>query len=166
MKHYLGIDPGLGGAVALISDKGAFCELIDLPIKRKYIAIDNTKNCVDSKALENILIALIAEYGTIEAYLEDVHGRGGWSASISFGLGETIGSIRAVIDMLDIELTLITPNVWKKYFKLTSDKEIVRAYANKAFPDARQYLSRKKNHDRAEALLIARYAVEMNRGVL
>ena len=137
--------------------------MIDLPIKRKYIATDNTKNCIDAKALENILIALIAEYGGVEAYLEDVHGRGGWSASISFGLGETIGAIRSVIDMLDIGLTLITPSIWKKHFKLTSDKEIVRAYANKAFPAARPYLKRKKDHDRAEALLIAKYAVEMNR---
>ncbi len=166
MRYYLGIDPGLHGAMALIDDKGKFYELIDLPIKRKYLAPDNIKQCIDAPKLEHVLSYLIAEYGCVEVYLEDVHGRGGWNAAISFGLGETVGALRSVIDMVELDLTLITPTFWKKYLKLSSDKEQVRAYAIKCFPDAAQYLKYKKNHDRAEALLIAKYAMEVNKGFI
>lgn len=168
MKYYLGIDPGVQknktGALALVDCDGKFCEIIDLPAKLKYSTSENTKRIINARQLENILVALIAEYGEIKAYLEDVHGRAGWNASVTFGLGETIGAIRSVLDMTGIEVTMITPTFWKKYFKLTSDKEIVRQRANDMYPAARPYLKRKKDHDRAEALLIAKYAAEIHRG--
>lgn len=169
MSNYIGIDPGLSGALALLDENGRFLEIVDLPIKLKYLDKKDrvVKHCIDAKKLEEILSALIAENGNIDSvYLEDVHGRGGWSASISFGLGETIGSLLAVLDCMQLNVVWITPTFWKKYFKVTSDKESTRAKAISLYPGALNYLNRKKDHNRAESLLIARYAVEITRGPL
>ena len=167
-KYFIGIDPGLTGAIALVDDAGVFCELVDLPIKVKYCTKQGAiKNCIDAVKLEDMLNSFIAEYGDgIIVFLEDVHGRGGWSAPISFGLGETIGALNATLNIVGLEVNWITPTFWKKYFKVTSNKEGTLAKANSMYPEARKYISRKKDHNRAEALLIARYAVEITRGPL
>jgi crossover junction endodeoxyribonuclease RuvC len=74
-----------------------------------------------------------------------------------FSLGHSLGVIHGVMGALCIPWQPVTPSVWKKAAGLSSDKEAARAQASKLFPDME--LHRIKDHNRAEALLIARYGL-------
>ena len=72
-----------------------------------------------------------------------------------FSLGDSFGCARAVVAACRFELVYVTPAQWKKHFSLGSDKELARALAVRAFPQAP--LTLKRHADRAEALLMARW---------
>jgi crossover junction endodeoxyribonuclease RuvC len=155
---YIGIDPGLTGAISLIGNNGEFKELIDMPTMAKNKAGGVVKNCVNARALHTILMQFAGSDDlSIVAFLENVNAMPGQGVSSVFSLGDTFGSIRSVLACCNIETNLIAPQTWKKYFKIGKDKEVVRALAIRLYPEASEYLKRKKDHNRAEALLIARY---------
>ncbi len=70
------------------------------------------------------------------------------------------GAIRCVIAALEIRTVLLAPTVWKKYFRLGSDKEKSRALALRTFAKTPEHFSRKRDHGRAEAALLALYAFQ------
>jgi crossover junction endodeoxyribonuclease RuvC len=86
--------------------------------------------------------------------VENVHAMPlqGLSSTFKFGMG--VGIIHGVAGALRLPLTLVTPRQWKAYHSLTSDKEVARALAIRKWPELNRYLDRKKDADRAEALLI------------
>jgi crossover junction endodeoxyribonuclease RuvC len=75
----------------------------------------------------------------------------GVTSSFRFGMG--YGSILGVLSALNVQIVDVAPGLWKKHFRLDSDKEKARALAIKRFPNAQ--LNRKKDAGRAEALLMA-----------
>ncbi len=86
--------------------------------------------------------------------VENVHAMPlqGLSSTFKFGMG--VGIIHGVAGALRLPLTLVTPRQWKAYHALTSDKEVARALAIRKWPELNRHLDRKKDADRAEALLI------------
>lgn len=86
--------------------------------------------------------------------VENVHAMPlqGLSSTFKFGMG--VGIIHGVAGALRLPLTLVTPRQWKAYHALTSDKEQARALAIRKWPEHNRRLDRKKDADRAEALLI------------
>jgi crossover junction endodeoxyribonuclease RuvC len=86
--------------------------------------------------------------------VENVHAMPlqGLSSTFRFGMG--VGIIHGVAGALRLPLTLVTPRQWKAYHALTSDKEAARALAIRKWPELNRHLDRKKDADRAEALLI------------
>lgn len=156
MTYYIGIDPGITGAIALVNHKGALCELFDLPTMLKG-DIKKPKKCINAKALQHILCAWLAEWGDLIAFVENVHAMPGQGVTSMFNMGETFGTIKSVLTCENIYTNLISPQKWKKQLKLTSDKEECRQYALKMYPNDIHQINRKKDHNRAEAILIARY---------
>ena len=86
--------------------------------------------------------------------VENVHAMPlqGVSSTFKFGMG--CGIIHGVVGALRLPLTLVTPGTWKGFHNLHSDKEAARALAIKKWPEHNRHLHRKKDADRAEALLI------------
>jgi crossover junction endodeoxyribonuclease RuvC len=86
--------------------------------------------------------------------VENVHAMPlqGLSSTFKFGMG--VGIIHGVAGALRLPITLVTPRQWKAYHALTSDKEQARQLAIRKWPDHNRHLDRKKDADRAEALLI------------
>jgi len=86
--------------------------------------------------------------------VENVHSmpKQGLSSTFKFGMG--CGIIHGVVGALSLPLTLVTPAQWKGYHLLKSEKEASRALAIRKWPGLNRYLDRKKDADRAEALLI------------
>lgn len=86
--------------------------------------------------------------------IEQVHAmpKQGVSSTFKFGMG--CGIIRGVTGALRLSTTLVTPGQWKAYHGLNYDKEAARALAIRKWPDMNRHLDRKKDADRAEALLI------------
>lgn len=158
----VGIDPGLSGALALIDERHRFVDCEDIPTMARG---KTKKQKVNAAALGNIL----REWEPNLVVLELVTGaigkpghicphcgmRKNVGAASGFNFGHTAGAIEGAIAVLGIPYELLAPVVWKRHFQLVGqDKEASRAKAIELWPDAP--LIRKKDHARAEALLIAR----------
>ncbi|HEY6022496.1 MAG TPA: hypothetical protein VIY48_22320 [Candidatus Paceibacterota bacterium] len=146
----LGIDPGLEGAVAVLdSEQPDHVVTDDLPT----VGL-GTKRCIDEWALHRWLAVNNADH----AFIEYVSAMQHWGAGGSFRFGMSFGTLRAVVALHGIPYTLVTPVKWKKYFGLAGgDKEGSRQRALQLYPKSAQAFERKKDHQRAEAALIATY---------
>jgi crossover junction endodeoxyribonuclease RuvC len=152
----VGIDPGLTGGIALISDAGA-AYVYDMPI----VQISKTgfvKNAVDVNGLASILKGLDVCYSFDGVYIERVNAFPGQGVASMFSLGMSFWGAAGVVAGLRLPLSLVEPAAWKRHFKLNKDKELSRGLASRLYPGVD--LSRKKDHGKAEALLIARYGLE------
>lgn len=152
LTTFIGVDPGLSGAIAIIHD-GSYA-VYDIPTMAK--GSGTVKSEINAKGMADILRRHVNS--PPQAMLERVNAMPGQGVASVFSLGDSFGVCRAVLACQSIPTLYITPTTWKKHYKLTSDKEEARALAIKLFPNAELYL--KKHIDRAEALLIANYLKE------
>ena len=156
----IGIDPGLTGAIAIISGAGFIVE--DMPVMQNGSAA-KVKNVVNGAELARLLrphvgaikVAYVEKVSTMPAR-RTVKGKVISQGMASQGsLMHSLGVIEGVLAALNIPVVLVQPTKWKNAYGLGNDKEASRAMAQRLFPDAP--LGRKKDHGRAEALLIADY---------
>lgn len=153
----IGIDPGLSGAIAILPHDPAVAPVIaDMPV-RPYGEKGFVKRAVDVDALADILKPY-SVIGDTQAYLERVNAFPGQGSASMFSLGMSYWGVAGVLAALKIPLHLVEPKEWKGHFGLAKDKELARALALRYYPGME--LTRKKDHNRAEALLIARYGRE------
>ena len=92
--------------------------------------------------------------------IERVGSMPGQGVSSTFKFGVAFGLIQGVVAALKIECHFVAPAVWKKHFRIGSDKEESRRVALQLSPDRSDQFGRKKDHNRAEAALLARFAAE------
>ncbi|NJD35375.1 MAG: hypothetical protein FIA96_11180 [Betaproteobacteria bacterium] len=151
---YLGIDPGLTGALALLDDKGSMHSVEDLPVMAR--GKGRVKHEIDPAALARLLRPHADQIAL--AVVEQVGSMPGQGVASVFSMGHTLGSITGVVQALGIPLRLVTPAVWKREAGISSDKNLARSEASRLFPAAP--LDRVKDHNRAEALLLARYSMQ------
>ena len=153
---FIGIDPGLAGAVAFLPD-GRAPFVVDMPVKR--IGDGVVKNALDPHALSSILRAQFNEFSAsrprLYAFLERVNAFPGQGVSSMFSLGCSFWGAYSVLAALGIPATLVEPKDWKGFYKLQKDKGLAIGLARRLFPDVDLRLA--KHHGRAEALLIAQY---------
>ncbi len=149
----LGIDPGLDGAAAII-DTGlpGYVETFDLPTIG-----ESTKRQIH----EMEFLRLLGKYALDHAFIEYVVGRNTWGAGGSFRFGMAFGALRAIVAVRGIPFTLVTPQKWKKFYGLKGgEKEQSRQRAIQLFPKSTELFTRKKDHQRGEAALIALYGIK------
>jgi crossover junction endodeoxyribonuclease RuvC len=153
---YIGVDPGLSGAIAFLRGGEAWVE--DMPVGR-YSDTGKVKNAVD---LAGVKVLLKAQYDALSMdrpvlrlYLERVSAMPGQGVASMFSLGMSYWGVAGVAAALEIPVALVTPQEWKKHFRLGKDKDQARMLAARMFPGID--LHRQKDHGRAEALLIAEY---------
>ena len=147
----IGIDPGLSGAIAVIEGREVLL-LEDIPTVT--FSEGRTKSRVDACLLADILL----EYqGARMAVVEKVSSRPGEGVSSAFSFGFTSGVILGVLGALKIPVVQPSPYVWKKALGLGKDKDMSRARAIALYPAISDKLKLKKHHDRAEAILMARW---------
>lgn len=159
--HLIGIDPGLTGAFILMSSDGEVVDVADIPVMAAGKGGTKVKNIVNYAATFSILSQWVEDYGVAEAWIESVGSRPTDGVAAAFSFGMTFGALRAIVACTKQPLNLVTPGTWKKYFKLPSaDKEVARGFAINQFPEATKFLTRKKDHNRAEAILIAYYGLQ------
>jgi crossover junction endodeoxyribonuclease RuvC len=156
MELFLGVDPGVSGALAVLDASSRILLLEDIPTCMR--GKTRTHRIVDASGLSDLL----KDFAHVRtAVVEQVGSMPGQGVSSAFSFGESFGVIRGVLGALAIPVDMVQPQKWKKFFGLTSDKELCRARAIDLFPTAP--LHRKKDHGRAEALLMAKYAIEHSR---
>ena len=148
----LGIDPGLSGA-ACVLDGDRVLLLEDLPVVQ--FSAGRIKNRLDAAGLARMLSPFAGD--VFMAIVEKVGARPGEAASGAFSFGFSSGCIAGVLAAMNIPTTTVQPAVWKKAMGLGSSKDLSRARALELFPAMADKLARKKDHDRAEALLMAEW---------
>lgn len=153
MKQLIvGIDPGLSGALAIL-DHDDVLLLEDLPTVQFSDA--RIKHRLDGVGLTAMLKPYAVD--VLLAIVEKVAARPGEAPSGAFSFGYSSGVISGVLGALQIPVTTVQPAVWKKVMGLGSSKDLSRSRALELFPTMADKLARKKDHDRAEALLLAEW---------
>lgn len=157
----IGIDPGLSGALSFIDHRGLRA-LVDIPIMSRG-GKGFVKNQINAAALSEALKEPIHSDGYSKndtvVFIELVNAMSGQGRSSIASLGMSAGIIEGVVCALGYPHKYVTPGFWKKHFKLDRDKEHARALAQRFYPEAD--IHKKKDHNRAESLLIARYGYEV-----
>ena len=154
MTYILGIDPGLGGAMAIYSTKSFIC-VHDIPR-----SIDSG---IDAVALAALVDRLNRAYPRITAVVERVSSMPRQAGAFAFGL--STGIIHGCLASAGIPFELVSPSVWKAKMGLTKfpdetyaeNKTRARALATQLFPALAPQFKRVKDDGRAEALLLAVY---------
>jgi hypothetical protein len=153
----LGIDIGLTGAVAAISQQGA--RIVDLPT----IAVPGVgmvRSRLSGRGLRDILLDLVPPGCVALALIEDVHTMPGSrnSPQAQGSLMRSRGIVEAALDIAGIETRVVQPATWKRRFGLIGqDKRASVPLAAKLYPEAGHMLKRVKDHNRGDALLIAHF---------
>jgi crossover junction endodeoxyribonuclease RuvC len=153
----IGIDPGLSGAIAILEDN-KIKELFDMPVMP-----DGKKN---KRQLNNaLLVKLIKDnIKNLEdtvMVVEQVNAMPGQGVTSMFNFGQTFGAIKGICAALGLPIFFVRPAKWKKYFELiNSSKDASRTKAIEMYPSISEQLSKKKDVNKSDAILIARYYSE------
>ena len=153
MKH-IGIDPGLTGAIACINAGGA-PTVYDMPVSVAGKGV--VKREVNAVWLHQLL-SIITDSESSSVLLERTSAMPGQGVASMFSMGVTRGVILGVLGALQVRYYEVAPVTWKRHFKLIgADKDRSRTVALQLFPRLAPQLARVKDHNRAEALLLAEY---------
>lgn len=145
---YIGIDPGLrSGAIGAVDHDGKFVGVADIP------AIENR---IDARALKSLILRMTVPGDDYLICIEQVWTLPKQGVASSGRFMRAFGGIGAVAEILCDKVLYVPPQVWKKAMNVTSFKEDSLVVARLAFPQA--ILKLKKDHGKAEALLLSEYA--------
>jgi crossover junction endodeoxyribonuclease RuvC len=149
---HIGIDPGLGGAVAILDAAGGLLVLADVPVLTLTTA-RGRKQDYDVPGM----VAILQPYGGLQAHvtLEEAQSMPGQGVRSMWTIGYGFGLWLGVLTALRLPYTRVRPSIWKRAMGLGKDKEQARLRAMQLFPAAD--LRRKRDHGRAESLLLAHY---------
>lgn len=142
---FMGIDPGLSGAWALIDKAGKYVSAGDM--------IHEDGRVLTRHVWAEMVTAVHSN--SVKVALERVHSMPRQGVATTFAFGAAYGCALALGNMFDEPAVLITPNQWKKFYGLDADKSKSSKLAQDMWPGAPIKL--KKHNGRAEALLIANY---------
>lgn len=152
MSVVIGIDPGLGGAIGVLSPNGIWvhdCPTVSTGGKLRY----------NPAAMAMLLQSYQRLYTRLLVGLEKVHSMPGQGVTSSFGFGEGYGIWQGILASQCIPHQLITPQSWKRSMMAgqSKDQDASRLVALRLFPEVGDRLQLKKDHGRADALLIAEH---------
>lgn len=153
----IGMDPGMSGAIAVLSADGDLLEVVDMPtfaIVKRVAGKDRTKNHINVHELGGLL----RKYPGAFAIIEQVGAMPKDGAMQSFQFGFGTGALHGACGALAFEMDTVSPQRWKKHFGLINGtKGASRQIATRRFPSHADLFKRVKDDGRAEAVLIALY---------
>src|SRR5262249_34921665 len=156
MSGILGIDPGLSGPLALYNGHWT---LFDMPIASdaKHHEINGPELC-----------HWLHEHAPDHAFIEFASARPGQGVSSMFRYGCSYGALKMALAVCGVSYTVIAPVKWKPAVGVLkgANKESSRQRALQLFPDQVVSMARRKDHARADALLIAYYGIKNGVGVI
>ena len=151
-----GIDPGISGAISILENKKVI-EVFDMPTM-----IDGKKNKkqVNGSQVTNIIKEKLNLNNDKEiiVVVEHVNAMPGQGVTSMFNFGQSFGVIKGICSALSIPIYFVRPTKWKKHFNLIkTNKDASRTKVIQIYPKISSKLSRKKDVNKADAILIARY---------
>ena len=153
----IGIDPGISGALAILEGKRVM-KIIDMPVMSEG---KKNKRQVNSALLASLIKENTKDYDEIVVVVEQVNAMPGQGVTSMFNFGQTFGAIKGICAALNLPIFFVRPAKWKKHFDLiNSSKDASRTKAIEMYPSISDQLSKKKDVNKSDAILIARFYSE------
>jgi len=155
----IGIDPGLSGAIAVLKNNKVL-NTFDMPVMSEG---KKNKKQLNSAQLVKLLKDNIDNENNeeISIVVEQVNAMPGQGVTSMFNFGQTFGAIKGICAAMGLPIFFVRPSKWKKYFELiNSSKDSSRTKVIEMYPLLSDALSKKKDVNKADAILIARYFSE------
>ena len=149
-----GIDPGVSGAISVLENK-KIIEIFDMPTM-----IDGKKNKrqINGSEVTNIIKKRLNDGKEVIVVVEQVNAMPGQGVTSMFNFGQSFGVIKGICSALKLPIYFVRPTKWKKHFNLIkTNKDASRTKVIEVYPEISSQLSRKKDSNKADAILIARY---------
>ena len=153
----IGIDPGLNGAIAVLQENKVK-EIFDVPVMPEG---KKNKRQLNSAQLVQLLKDIISDNKEVAVIVENVSAMPGQGVTSMFNFGQTFGAIKGICAALGLPIFFVRPAKWKKHFDLiNSSKDASRTKAIEMYPSLSDQLSKKKDVNKSDAILIARFYSE------
>ena len=153
----IGIDPGLSGGIAILKDKKVR-EIFDMPVMAEG---KKNKRQLNSSQLVKIINKSMEDKEEAVGVVEQVNAMPGQGVTSMFNFGQTFGAIKGICAALSLPIFFVRQAKWKKHFDLiNSSKDASRTKAIEMYPNISDKLSRKKDVNKSDAILIARFYSE------
>ena len=158
----IGIDPGVNGAISVL-DKRKVKNVFEIPT---MIEGKKNKRQINGAQLSKIIQSQIVDNKDIFIVVEQVNAMPGQGVTSMFNFGQSFGVIKGICAALNLPIYFVRPNAWKKYFNLLkTNKDASRTKATEIYPEISNMISKKKDSNKADAILIARYFNDMQNAI-
>jgi crossover junction endodeoxyribonuclease RuvC len=155
----IGIDPGISGSICFFQD-GKIVDVVEMPIMTEG---KKNKKQVNGSQIFNEISEKIKKLDKkeIKVVIEQVSAMPGQGVTSMFNFGQSFGILKGICSAMQLPMYFVRPAKWKKYFNLiNSEKDASRTRAIEIFPYFSGQLSRKKDSNKADAILIASFYYE------
>ena len=153
----IGIDPGLSGAIAVLENNKVL-KIFDMPVMSEG---KKNKRQLNSALLVDLIKENINLNDEVSVVVEQVNAMPGQGVTSMFNFGQTFGAIKGICAALKLPIFFVRPSKWKKHFELiNSSKDASRTKVIEMYPAFADKLSKKKDVNKSDAILIARFYSE------
>ena len=152
----IGIDPGISGSICFF-ENGKIIDVIEMPTMTEG---KKNKRQVNGSQIYNEINKKIEKYENenVRVVIEQVSAMPGQGVTSMFNFGQSFGILKGICTAMQLPMYFVRPAKWKKYFNLlNSEKDASRTRAIEIFPYFSSQLSRKKDSNKADAILIASF---------
>ena len=158
----IAIDPGISGSICFF-EEGKIIDVIEMPTM-----IDGKKNKkqVNGAQIYNEISDRIftKKKENIRVVIEQVSAMPGQGVTSMFNFGQSFGILKGICSAMQLPLYFVRPAKWKKHYNLiNSQKDASRTRAIEIFPYFSSQLSKKKDSNKADAILIASFYYETHK---
>jgi crossover junction endodeoxyribonuclease RuvC len=155
----IAIDPGISGSICFFED-GKILDVLEMPTMTEG---KKNKKQVNGSQIYNEILKRIRKLNKrdIKVIIEHVSAMPGQGVTSMFNFGQSFGILKGVCSAMQLPMYFVRPVKWKKYFNLiNSEKDASRTKAIEIFPYFSPNLAKKKDSNKADAILIASYYYE------
>ena len=155
----IGIDPGISGSICFFED-GKILDVVEMPTMTEG---KKNKRQVNGSQIYNEISKRLnkAERQNPRVIIEQVSAMPGQGVTSMFNFGQSFGILKGICSAMQLSMYFVRPAKWKKYFGLiNSEKDASRTKAIEMFPYFSSQLSKKKDSNKADAILIANFYYE------
>ncbi len=152
----IGIDPGISGSICFFED-GKILDVIEMPTMNEG---KKNKRQVNGAQIYNEITDRINKLRKqdVRVVVEQVSAMPGQGVTSMFNFGQSYGILKGICSAMQLPMFFVRPAKWKKYFNLIkSEKDASRTRAIEIFPYFSSQLSKKKDSNKADAILIASF---------
>ncbi len=152
----IGIDPGISGAICFF-ENGEVKEILDMPNMAEG---KKNKRQINGPQIYNEISKRIINISKKEVVvvIEQVAAMPGQGVTSMFNFGQSFGVLKGICSAMQLSMHFVRPAKWKKYFNLiNTEKDSSRTKVIEIFPYISSQLSRKKDSNKADAILIASF---------
>jgi crossover junction endodeoxyribonuclease RuvC len=155
----IGIDPGITGSICFFQG-GKIISVIEMPNMAE--GKKNKKQVNGAQIFYEITLRIKdLKKEDIKVVIEQVSAMPGQGVTSMFNFGQSFGILKGICSAMQLPMYFVRPTKWKKYFNLiNSEKDASRTKAIEVFPYFSSELSKKKDSNKADAILIASFFYE------